>query len=66
MGHALFIPDDPGIHKVTHHDGNQFKNFLHCILENREPFVTAEDAYKNAEAICAIKESAETGKTIYL
>lgn len=66
MNRALYIPSTPGVHQVKHHDGDQFKNFINCILEDREPFVTIEDAYKNAEAICAIKESAETGKIINL
>ena len=66
MGRGLYIPSTPTIHSVKHHDGNQFKNFINCILEDREPFVTAEDAYRNAEAICAIKKSAETGKIVYL
>jgi len=64
MGRGLIIPGTREVHQVKHHDGDQFKNFLNCILEDREPFVTIEDAYKNAEAICAIKESAETGKII--
>lgn len=64
MNRALYIPTDSKVHKVKHHDGNQFKNFINCILEDREPFVTIEDAYKNAEVICAIKESADTGKII--
>jgi len=66
VGRGLWVPADPGLHEVKHHDGNQFKNFINCILEDREPFVTLEDAHENAKAICAIKESAETRKIIYL
>jgi predicted dehydrogenase len=43
----------------------EISHFIDCIRENREPLVTAHDAYKALEIALAAAESARTGKTIY-
>ena len=62
---GLWIPAG-AMHSIKHHQGNQFKNFIHSILEKQEPYVTATDGYKAAEVVCAIKESAENGEAVTL
>jgi len=54
------------MHNIKHHQGKQFKNFIHSILEKEEPYVTATDGYKAAEVVCVIKESAENGEAVTL
>jgi len=62
---ALWIPANAP-HKVKHHQGSQLNNFVHSILEDKEPYVTLMDGYRSAEVVCAIKRSAETGEVIKL
>jgi len=62
---ALWIPANLP-HEVKHHQGSQLNNFVHSILEDKEPYVTLMDGYRSAEVVCAIKESAETGEVVKL
>ncbi|RLE62868.1 MAG: hypothetical protein DRJ47_10025 [Thermoprotei archaeon] len=48
-------------HKVKHHQGGRFEDFIYCILEDEEPYITAMDGYRSAEVTCAVKESAKKG-----
>jgi len=65
MRRCLWIPASAP-HSVKHHQGNQFENFIHSILEDEEPHVTAMDGYRAVEVVCAVKESAKSGKIIEL
>jgi len=65
MRRCLWIPAS-GPHKVKHHQGDQFEDFIHSTLENEEPYITAIDGYRSAEVVCAVKESAENKKEIKL
>jgi len=53
-------------HKVKHHQGDPQAHFIHCILEDEEPFCSAIDGLRQTEIVCAIKESAKTGEIIRL
>lgn len=65
MRRCLWIPAKSP-HKVKHHQGGQFENFVNSILEDEEPYITAMDGYRSAEVTCAVKESAEINKEIKL
>ncbi|MDF2650453.1 MAG: oxidoreductase [Paenibacillus sp.] len=42
----------------------ELEHFITCIRDNREPIVTARDAYKALEIANAARESAKTGKAV--
>jgi len=65
MRRCLWIPASAP-HRVKHRQGDQFENFIHSILENEEPYITATDGYRSSEVVCAVKESAEANKRIEL
>ncbi|GAB2567281.1 Gfo/Idh/MocA family protein [Gracilibacillus alcaliphilus] len=44
----------------------EIEHFIECIKEDKEPIVTAEDAYKAMEIALAALESIETRKPVYL
>lgn len=50
----------------THGHERQFEDFADAILQDREPFITGEDAKKSVEIIRAIYESAQSEKFVKL
>lgn len=44
----------------------QIADFVRSVRENREPWINAVEGRKAVEIICAIYESAKTGKKVYL
>ena len=42
----------------------QIADFYHSVEEGTEPFISGKEALKIQKVICAIYESAKTGKTI--
>ncbi|MEM3714441.1 MAG: Gfo/Idh/MocA family oxidoreductase, partial [Nitrososphaeria archaeon] len=62
--YSLWIPATGVIHKVKHHNCSQVENFIYSIIEDQEPFITADDGYKATKVVCAVKESARKGEKI--
>ena len=62
---GLWIPGNIP-HKVKHHQGDPQAHFIHCIQKDGEPFCSAIDGLRQTEIVCAIKESAKTGRIIEL
>ncbi|RLI20997.1 hypothetical protein DRO47_04255, partial [Candidatus Bathyarchaeota archaeon] len=62
---GLWIPSNIP-HKVKHHQGDAQAHFIHCIQKDEEPFCSAIDGLRQTEIVCAIKESAKTGRIIEL
>ncbi len=50
----------------THGHERQFEDFADAILQDREPFITGEDARKSVEIIRAIYESAQAERLVKL
>lgn len=44
----------------------ELSHFIECLEKGREPIVTVQDGYKAMEIAFAAKQSAETGKPVYL
>jgi len=42
----------------------ELQDFVNCIIEDREPFVTAEDAVKALEISLAAIKSSKTGEAV--
>ena len=42
------------------------ENMILAVKEGREPDIVPADAIKSVEIVCAMYESAKTGKTVYL
>lgn len=61
---ALFTKVETGVNKLSHE--KQYDDFIHAILEDREPFVSGEDALKSLELIQSIYASSAEKKEIYL
>ncbi len=51
---------DPSLHV------RQLRDFVKAVQENKEPWLNAAEGKKAVDIICAIYESAKTGKKIYL
>jgi predicted dehydrogenase len=64
--YSLWIPASGITHHVKHHCGDQIKDFINSIIEDRNPFITAEDGYQATKVVCAIKESAERKEMIII
>ena len=47
-----------------HYD--QIRDFYESVIENRKPYINCTDAYETQKIVCAIYESAKSGKTIEL
>jgi len=60
-GPFVEVPQSPGYHSPFE---LEIKHFIDCIRENRQPIVTAQDAYKALEIGLAVVESSRTGKAI--
>ena len=44
----------------------EIRHFVHCLLDDREPAVSPEDAYTALEMALAAQRSAETGQPVHL
>jgi len=70
----IFYDEEPNIHQWIFYERGtkvwghyqQDEYFIRCILEDKEPTVTAEDARKSQEVALAIAKSSETERTIRL
>ena len=60
---SVVIPGSPGFRSPYE---LQLDHFLSCIRDGGKPIVTADDAFKALELALAAKESALTGKAVYL
>ncbi|WP_409345005.1 Gfo/Idh/MocA family protein [Paenibacillus sp. MBLB4367] len=62
-GQFVEVPQSPGYENPYL---LELRHFIDCIRDNREPVVTAEDAYKALEIALAAVESARTGKAVLI
>lgn len=62
-GPFVEVPQSPGYSSPFE---KEIAHFVECIRENREPIVTARDAYKALEIGLAVMESVRSGQTVYL
>lgn len=62
-GPFVEVPQSPGYESPYY---LELLDFIDCIREDREPVVTAEDAYKALEIALAAVESARTGKAVII
>ncbi|RKN80430.1 Gfo/Idh/MocA family protein [Paenibacillus ginsengarvi] len=62
-GPFVEVPQSPGFHSPFE---LEIKHYIECIVENKQPIVTAQDAYKALEIGLAALESARTGKAVFL
>lgn len=60
-GPFVEVPQSPGYRTPFEIELN---HFIDCIREEREPVVTAKDAYKALELALAVMESARSGKAV--
>ncbi|MDF2836478.1 MAG: oxidoreductase domain protein [Paenibacillus sp.] len=60
---SVVISESPGFRSPYE---LQLEHFLACVRDGNKPIVTADDAFKALELALAAKESALTGKVVYL
>ncbi|MBD2865277.1 Gfo/Idh/MocA family protein [Paenibacillus oceani] len=60
-GPFVEVPQSPGF---TNPFEKEIHHYIDCIRENREPIVTAQDAYKALEIGLAVMESVRTGQAV--
>lgn len=60
-GPFVEVPQSPGF---TNPFEQEIRHYIDCIRENREPIVTAQDAYKALEIGLAVMESVRTGQAV--
>ncbi|PYI53602.1 Gfo/Idh/MocA family protein [Paenibacillus flagellatus] len=60
-GPFVEVPQSPGYRSPFE---LEIEHFIDCMRENREPLVTAQDAYKALEIGLAIVESTRTGRAV--
>jgi predicted dehydrogenase len=60
-GPFVEVPESPGYESPYE---KELRHFIECIRDNREPVVTAEDAYKALEIALAVVDSIQTGKVV--
>ncbi|HUV06219.1 MAG TPA: Gfo/Idh/MocA family oxidoreductase [Spirochaetia bacterium] len=57
----------PDSHDVVHHPfDEELDYFIDCIVQDREPMISIQDAYKTYEITFAAEHSAKTGKPVSL
>ncbi|MDF2722206.1 MAG: oxidoreductase domain protein [Paenibacillus sp.] len=62
-GPFVDVPQSPGF---TSPYEKEIEHYVDCIRDNKEPIVTAHDAYKALEIGLAVMESSRTGKAVIL
>lgn len=62
-GPFVDVPQSPGYNSPYE---MQIRHYIECIQQNREPIVTANDAYKALEIGLAVMESSRSGQAILL
>jgi predicted dehydrogenase len=55
-----------GCGKIAHNHALQIADFVHAVVEDREPLVTGAEASKALAVVLAIYESSRTGRRVKL